>query len=442
MTRARRSSFIGPLVPLAALVCLSPIVAAQGITPRTQPDSEPPASPAPSDPAPPVPTPPAPSDPAPPPPDAPLEFREFTARDGRTVRFLLRLPTSPDERRPSPMVVALPPGKGDEAMVRRGVQLYWSGDAFRRSWILLSPAAPARAAWADEPRLLAELLDHVATITRWENGLAHLAGVSAGGLAAFTAATEDPGRFASLTVLPGAPANDDVLLRLDRLRTVPVTIFVGADDAEFWLPQARRAAARLREVGASCDLRVLEGQAHVLALDGPTLHDALESRRPSRRGVIAPHELARRAVDGVLTDFHDAAAKADEVRYFEHFAPDAVFLGTDATERWTLPQFRAFALPYFQRESAWTYVATARRISVSPSGDTAWFDEMLQNAKLGTCRGSGVLVRTDDRGERRWRIAQYNLSIPVPNALAEQVVGLIRGAQAPADPPRTPPPAP
>ena len=40
------------------------------------------------------------------------------------------------------------------------------------------------------------------------------------------------------------------------------------------------------------------------------------------------------AVRAVLDDWHAAAAASDEARYFDHFADDGVFLGTDATERW------------------------------------------------------------------------------------------------------------
>ena len=35
------------------------------------------------------------------------------------------------------------------------------------------------------------------------------------------------------------------------------------------------------------------------------------------------------AIDAVLTDFHDAAAKADFDRYFGHFTDDGIFYGTD-----------------------------------------------------------------------------------------------------------------
>lgn len=127
-----------------------------------------------------------------------------------------------------------------------------------------------------------------------------------------------------------------------------------------------------------------------------------------------------------LTSFHDAAAKADEVRYFDLFAKGgSVFLGTDATERWELDAFRQFAHPYFSQGKGWTYtlVAGTRKISYVRGTNVAYFDELLQNVKLGTCRGSGVLVIESGQ----WKVAQYNLSIPVPNDKAESVVRQIQG---------------
>jgi len=116
-----------------------------------------------------------------------------------------------------------------------------------------------------------------------------------------------------------------------------------------------------------------------------------------------------RSIAAALDDFHDAAARADEDRYFAHFAPTGAFLGTDATERWDVTAFRAFAHPFFARGKAWTFRATRRAVAVR--GDTAWFDEDLATDTLGPARGSGVLVRR----EGRWLLEQYVLSITVPN---------------------------
>jgi ketosteroid isomerase-like protein len=133
--------------------------------------------------------------------------------------------------------------------------------------------------------------------------------------------------------------------------------------------------------------------------------------------------LAFASVDVVLDELHAYAAAADGDAYFDLFTKEAVFLGTDATERWTLPEFRAYAEPYFARGQGWTYLVRAREIFVDSSGDTAWFDERLDNEKYGEVRGTGVLVR---RGAG-WKIAQYNLAFPVPNELAPDLVERIRG---------------
>ncbi len=134
----------------------------------------------------------------------------------------------------------------------------------------------------------------------------------------------------------------------------------------------------------------------------------------------SPGETA--GIAAVLDGFHDAASRADGEAYFALLAPDAIFIGTDPAERWSVAELRAFAEPYFSKGKGWTYVPRDRHIAVAASGRTAWFDEMLDNASYGVCRGTGVLVR--DGG--RWKIAQYHLTIPIPNALAKDVVGMIR----------------
>ena len=123
------------------------------------------------------------------------------------------------------------------------------------------------------------------------------------------------------------------------------------------------------------------------------------------------------AVAAALDDFHLAAAQADEARYFGHLDDAAVFLGTDASERWTKAQFQAHAHPYFAKGKAWSFRATRRAISFSADGRTAWFDEDLATPNLGPCRGSGVLARKDGA----WKILQYNLAFTVPNGLAKEV---------------------
>lgn len=131
---------------------------------------------------------------------------------------------------------------------------------------------------------------------------------------------------------------------------------------------------------------------------------------------------AEAAIDRVLSSLHQAASDADGDLYFSLFADDAVFLGTDASERWSIGELEAFARPYFSNGRGWTYSEKERHISVAADGRTAWFDEALWNDTYGTCRGTGVLVLV----EGVWKISQYNLTIPIPNALAAGFAEKIR----------------
>src|SRR4051812_46924480 len=77
------------------------------------------------------------------------------------------------------------------------------------------------------------------------------------------------------------------------------------------------------------------------------------------------------AINQVIDDWHHAAAVADEAKYFGYTAPEFVFMGTDATERWDVSSFRAYAHPYFAAGRAWTLVPRDRHVVVAGDGHTA-----------------------------------------------------------------------
>jgi hypothetical protein len=130
--------------------------------------------------------------------------------------------------------------------------------------------------------------------------------------------------------------------------------------------------------------------------------------------------------DAVLDRMHAAAARGDGPAYFAEFSPTARFIGTDASEHWSMEAFRAFADPIFAQGRGWTYHPRDR---VWRSVGGAWiFDEKLSHASYGDLRGSGVLVRD---GSGALKIEQYVLSFTVPNDRAEAVVALIRSGDAP-----------
>ncbi|MEM9382945.1 MAG: nuclear transport factor 2 family protein [Planctomycetota bacterium] len=130
----------------------------------------------------------------------------------------------------------------------------------------------------------------------------------------------------------------------------------------------------------------------------------------------------RREAHRVIDEWHQAAAVGDRARYLGHFSPDAVFLGTDATERWDLATFRTYVEEHFRPGSGWTYTPSDRHVEIGPNETIAWFDEKLTSNKYGGLRGTGALRRDGDT----WKIAHYSMTFTVPNDVARSVVDIVR----------------
>ncbi len=131
--------------------------------------------------------------------------------------------------------------------------------------------------------------------------------------------------------------------------------------------------------------------------------------------------IAKSTIALTLDLWHSAANEGNFDRYFHSMTDNSIFLGTDATERWTKPQFMDYAREPFADGHGWTYRPGERYITIATNGHTAWSDELLTHQSYGTLRGTSVLVKIDND----WKIAQYNLTFLVPNATAKEVVELI-----------------
>ena len=127
---------------------------------------------------------------------------------------------------------------------------------------------------------------------------------------------------------------------------------------------------------------------------------------------------AQEDLDVLLNGLHLDAHKGSFESYFARYSTDAVFLGTDKTERWTIEEFKAYAKPAFSDGHGWTYAVIER--NWEGDGNTRWFDEILLNEKLGHCRGTGVVELIN--GE--WKISHYALTMLVPNSIAAKVGAL------------------
>jgi pimeloyl-ACP methyl ester carboxylesterase len=154
--------------------------------------------------------------------------------------------------------------------------------------VVISPAAPeGESFYTGLDKELPSLLDEVAKFVLFEGGKAHLAGVSNGGLSAYRVITEFPGRFLSLTVLPGIPPDARAFAALDRLQGIPVAAFAGGDDTQ-WVRGSRETKQELDRLGIPNTLTIVPGEGHVIRLDPAALFDLLDQRRPRSTATVVP----------------------------------------------------------------------------------------------------------------------------------------------------------
>ncbi|MDN4055555.1 nuclear transport factor 2 family protein [Massilia sp. YIM B02763] len=131
-------------------------------------------------------------------------------------------------------------------------------------------------------------------------------------------------------------------------------------------------------------------------------------------------------VNDFVDSWHDDAAHGRQA-YFDKIAADGVYIGTDRSELWKRDAFKEWAKGYFQdNKPAWTFRATRRNVYASPDGSIIWFDELLDTENMGHCMASGVIRKT----AKGFEIVHYQLSIAVPNQIANQVTGLVKAAEA------------
>ena len=127
--------------------------------------------------------------------------------------------------------------------------------------------------------------------------------------------------------------------------------------------------------------------------------------------------VQKKNVAKVLDDLNLFAATSQYKEYFDLYAEESVFIGTDATEVWTKKEFMDYAKSAFEKPVAWDFKSLKRNIYFSQDGKYAWFDEIL-DSWMKICRGSGVLVKIGNK----WKIKQYVLSMTVPNDNTKEVV--------------------
>ena len=127
--------------------------------------------------------------------------------------------------------------------------------------------------------------------------------------------------------------------------------------------------------------------------------------------------VQKKNVSKVLDDLNLYASKADFKNYFNLYAEESTFIGTDANEVWNKKELMAYSKPHFEKGKAWTFTSLKRNITFSNDGKYAWFDELL-DTQMKLCRGSGVLEKIGNQ----WKIRQYVLSMTIPNDVNKEII--------------------
>ncbi|QOW08853.1 hypothetical protein Q73A0000_00080 [Kaistella flava (ex Peng et al. 2021)] len=127
--------------------------------------------------------------------------------------------------------------------------------------------------------------------------------------------------------------------------------------------------------------------------------------------------VQKKNVSKVLDDLNLYASTADFKNYFNLYAEESTFIGTDANEVWNKKEFMAYSKPHFDKGKAWTFTSLKRNITFSADGKYAWFDELL-DTQMKLCRGSGVLEKIGNQ----WKIRQYVLSMTIPNEVNKEII--------------------
>lgn len=137
--------------------------------------------------------------------------------------------------------------------------------------------------------------------------------------------------------------------------------------------------------------------------------------------VLSYSQSSQEQINTFLDKWHHAAAVADEDVFFGSMTQDARYIGTDATENWERDELKEWSKKFFDRETAWDFKRIERNVYLNEDQKLAWFDETL-DTWMGVCRGSGVVIWTDEG----WKLKHYVLSVTLPNEKTNEFLKLFK----------------
>jgi predicted peptidase len=187
---------------------------------------------------------------------------KVTTIDGIAVQYKVVLPEKYDPNKTYPGVLAFAGGGQSIDIVGSMVKTQFQGEAEKRGYIVVSPAAPNGDLFfmSGGEKIFPGFLTKILSDYKIEGRKFHIAGRSNGGISAFHIAALHPEYFVSITGFPGYL--DELLpSRIQAVSEMCIYMHVGQFDSD-WRENVRDQSEFFREEGMKVRFYLEDGQEH------------------------------------------------------------------------------------------------------------------------------------------------------------------------------------
>jgi poly(3-hydroxybutyrate) depolymerase len=189
---------------------------------------------------------------------------------GTTVHYKVVLPNNYDPSKAYPGVLAFGGGPQTMNTVESIIDRNFRDQAEKRGYIVVAPAAPNDELFFEGgERIFPEFLKQILVDYKIQDSKFHIAGVSNGGISAFTVASLNPQYFLSITAFPGF-LQQETPEHVRAISKMCINMFVGEVDPMGWQELMQKEASDFRAKGLTAQYTVEKGQPHrIETLAGP-----------------------------------------------------------------------------------------------------------------------------------------------------------------------------
>ena len=180
-------------------------------------------------------------------------FESFKSTNGNSYPYALNLPDGFDSENTYPFLIG--PGDGTKGSDK---SFFWNvKNTGQFEWVLVEFVI-----WKEDPKIVAELLDHLNTKYKVEKDKFHMVGFSANSANTFKIGIQIPQYFTSITGIPGHPRTSEEKA-IKGLKGVKIQNIVGENDG-YWLRSAQDFDKLYKKLGIETTLDIIPNGGHVL----------------------------------------------------------------------------------------------------------------------------------------------------------------------------------